>query len=526
MNLRLGFTVLVTLAVSTAQAQEPLLWGGLEPGPHAVGFRTLYQFDDARQYDPEYATDPTQLPAHRPRPILIGIWYPARETSAKPIEYRQYLDVSSSDARVAPFARRLAHEIREVVCEETVGKEPGRLSPAETAAFERLLATPTIAMRDAPAADGRFPVVLYHPGLGGSYEDNSVLFESLASHGYVVMSSAYQDVDANSVSLGGDLTCSFRDLECLCRFARGLPYADADRLGAMGHSYGAYAVLAWAAGPDSSVRALVTLDSGLEYDSLETSGVPPLEAHMKANKDKARAATLRFASKERAPHFEYLDPYLRFAPRYEATVASLAHNDYLTHGAIGPALLPEKRPDPKQARRESYDRVCEHVLNFFDATLKQSAEARANLQSSVRGEGLDDGFKLERRPPAPLPPTIRQFAQYIRQHGAEKAAELMQAFPDAAKGRAVGAGMSLLQDGDADVALSHLTLAAKAYPEKAALQALLGQARALTGDGEGALAAFRKAAELLPSDESVGGLRNYWKRAIERGLEASTHSDK
>ena len=42
--------------------------------------------------------------------------------------------------------------------------------------------------------------------------------------------------------------------------------------------------------------------------------------------------------------------YLKFAPRYEATVASLGHNDYLTHGAIRPALMPEKWTDAKKAR--------------------------------------------------------------------------------------------------------------------------------------------------------------------------------
>ena len=48
---------------------------------------------------------------------------------------------------------------------------------------------------------------------------------------------------------------------------------------------------------------------------------------------------------------------------------------------------------------------------------------------------------------------------------------------------------------------------------------MLGQARVLTGDREDALAAFRTAAELLPDDEHVGGLRAYWEYTIEQGLE-------
>ena len=107
---------------------------------------------------------------------------------------------------------------------------------------------------------------------------------------------------------------------------------------------------------------------GLEYETLESSGFERLQYHMKINKENIRAATLRFASREREPHFEYLDPYLKFVPRYEATVASLEHNDYLTHGAVRPALMPRSGRTRSRARRSSYDRMCEHILNFLETT--------------------------------------------------------------------------------------------------------------------------------------------------------------
>src|SRR6516225_307092 len=87
-----GLLVLSALPATPAAAQAPLLWGGLKPGPHAVGYRSLYRLDHTRQYDPELVTDPTKPPAHKPRPILICIWYPAQKADAKPMEYRQYLD--------------------------------------------------------------------------------------------------------------------------------------------------------------------------------------------------------------------------------------------------------------------------------------------------------------------------------------------------------------------------------------------------------------------------------------------------
>src|SRR5262245_14391664 len=224
-------TVVVALVSGPASAQEPLLWGNLKPGLHAVGYRSFFQLDHTRQYDPELVTDPAKPPAHKPRPILVCVWYPAKKTDAKPMEYRQYLDVPAGDAVIAAFVKRLSRDVVNAVSEGTVGKEPANRTAAETAAFGRLLATKTTAVKDAPAAEGRFPVVIHHPGLGGVPDDSSVLCELLASHGYVVLCSAYPNPDAQGVLIGSDLHTSFRDLEFLSRAARELPFADADRLG-------------------------------------------------------------------------------------------------------------------------------------------------------------------------------------------------------------------------------------------------------------------------------------------------------
>ncbi|MEO2089586.1 MAG: hypothetical protein ABGY75_08840, partial [Gemmataceae bacterium] len=401
----------LTALVSPLFAQDPLLWGSLKPGPHAVGYRTEYQFDHTRRYDPEYGAD--AKPA--PRPILVCVWYPAKATTAKPMAYHKYLDVPSDDPRVAPFAKRLAAHLREVVCEETTGKKPDKLSIAESTAFERLLAAKTCAVKDAAAADGKFPVVIHHPGLGGTHDDNSVLFEYLASRGYVVVSSAYPMANAHLMNINWDLARSFRDLEFLARSAVGLPFADPDRLGVMGQSYGAQAAIAWAAEPSSAVAAVVSLDSTVENVGIDHPGFAKLKAHFEANRRNVRAAVLRFASRENKPKFDTLEPYLKFAPRYEVTVGSLTHNDYISQGAVRPTLLPDRWHETRaKAVRRGYDRVCEHTLQFLDMALKESAEAKTFLEKSVRGDGLDDDFKLVFRPASPPPPTARQLAAYTR----------------------------------------------------------------------------------------------------------------
>ena len=63
--------LVVAVSSGPAPAQEPLLWGSLKPGPHAVGHRNQYQHDHTRRYGPEYTADPTKPPVHKPRPILL-----------------------------------------------------------------------------------------------------------------------------------------------------------------------------------------------------------------------------------------------------------------------------------------------------------------------------------------------------------------------------------------------------------------------------------------------------------------------
>jgi pimeloyl-ACP methyl ester carboxylesterase len=503
-------------AGSSARAQTPLLWGDLKPGPYAVGFRLQYELDHSREYDPDFVTGTTRFPVHRPRPIMIGIWYPAQKTNASRMTYRQYLDISPGPGPLAPFASRLESALRRVVGRETTGHEPGAMTPAETRAFEQLLATRIFAVKDAPAASGKFPVILYHPGTGGSYEDNSALFEYLASRGYIIVSSAYPDPSAYSVFITGDIPGSFDDLNFLAAFARALPNADADRLGLMGHSYGAWVSFAWTANVDSPVRALITLDSGFEYDSLP-AGPELLQLHMKENRNNIRAATLRVASTERHPHFDYLDPYLKFVPRYEASISSLTHNDYLTHGAIRPDLLPEKWPDARKDRRASYDRLAEVISNFLDASLKHRPEARAFLSQAVERGASDTRLTLQFKDAAPVPPTQRQMAQYLQRYGAGHTIAMLRAFPTLAESKMLGGIIALLEDDDVKTALPSLLLAEKTYPKNAGIETTLGQVLARTGDKAGAEQAYRKALVLLPDDDS-GFPRSYWQSQIERGL--------
>src|SRR5260370_3720104 len=387
------------LASAPALWGQSQFWGELKAGKYAVGFRSLYQLDVARSYDADYPATGS-APFKRPRPIFIGIWYPAAAQHDAPMVSRDYSRAVSVDSPVPEFSQRLRKFTRDMACLYMVGKEYDKLNDEERAAWDGTLATPVFATQNVAPAAGKFPVVIYHPGLGGTFDDNAVAYEYLASHGYVVLSSAYQAADSSSLNIDGDLATSLDDLQFLLRYAATLPFADISKVAAMGRSYGAQAVLSWRARPNSAVDAVVFLDSTVEYHSLDDA--PAFKAAVERNRN-STVPVVMFADARRQPHFEVCDPCLKFAARYETLVDGMAHNDFVSQGAVGKS----------DAMRRNYEAICAVILRFLDAYLKGDAQALASLQNP--GErGL---LQLRYKAPNPVPPSSAQIARMYAREG-------------------------------------------------------------------------------------------------------------
>src|SRR5262249_38182847 len=216
---------LVTLGLTgAAPAESPPLWGKLPPGPYTVGFKSLWQLDYSRRYNMTFDDKTSYAPGKAPRPILINIWYPAKPAgNTKPMTHRGYLDIQSSDPRLAKFSGKLAEYDHAVIAKETFDKPIKELTEMEKLLLDHFLDTPTACIRNALPADGKFPLVIYHSGNGSSFEDNSVLCEFLASHGYVVFGGAFQEPSGKSFNVDNGQT---RDFEYLIAFSKNQPNVD------------------------------------------------------------------------------------------------------------------------------------------------------------------------------------------------------------------------------------------------------------------------------------------------------------
>src|SRR5262249_9433202 len=156
---------------------------------------------------------------------------------AKRMPHRDYLSIVSDDPLLTKFSANLADFNREVIAKEVMGQPLKELTDPAKRLLDQFLDTQTACIRNATPAEGKFPLVIYHSGHGCSFEDNSVLCEFLASHGFVVIGSAFQRPDGSSFGVDGGLT-SAHDMAFLVGAARRLPGVDPDRVGVVGHSGG------------------------------------------------------------------------------------------------------------------------------------------------------------------------------------------------------------------------------------------------------------------------------------------------
>lgn len=431
------FCLVCWVLVAAAAAAAPPLWGGLAPGAHRVGFRSFWSIDSGRSYASPECGIPAD-PKH-PRPVLVNLWYPAAARAGAGMPHGDYLKIAPDDSRYATLASELAEYARDVISQETLRTALEDLDDAQRAKLDALLATPTASVRDAAPAPGPFPLILYHAGYGSSFEDNAVLCEFLASHGYIVAGSAFLDGTGESFNIDAGLD-SEADLRHLIRVAGESLPVDWSRIGMVGHSGGAHTAVRFMSRLGTPLDAVVLLDTTQDYHSFADTrwnDMVPLAL------DSADEITIPILFAARQHALFRLGDSLLAAPRTYLTFRDLEHNSFISQGVM--SADPATQPDAA-AVRNGYDELCRAVRLFLDAELRDDPEARAALRSrwADAGPGESPVFAefaaAGQGPPVfdetiGLPPTPRQMASLLDSDDAARVGELLDRFGDHPRAR-------------------------------------------------------------------------------------------
>lgn len=295
---------------------------------------------------------------------------------------------------MAEFTPKVGEFMRELTARDILGDSRGA-NPADRQALADFLNASVYVHRDAAPVVGRFPILLYHPSAEGPFQEDAVLFEFLASHGYVVLSSAYQSPDPAILGNNASLSTSLEDLQSLVRYSSSLEFVDIQRIGAIGFSMGAQILLQWIGTADCPVDAAILLDTTLEYTPEEFPLHRIIRDALK-NLNPPSIPILLAASATRDPNFSTFDEYLMNSPRYEVQVQTKGHGDFVADGVLHYEFHIQSEGERQTAieSRRAYENLANVTLRFLNRTFQGE---RDELASNSMPEGVAVHF----RPPDP-----------------------------------------------------------------------------------------------------------------------------
>lgn len=352
----------------TALLIASTLLAPLTPGEHAVGFRMVMETDAQR---------PALAPAGgMGRQLPIAIWYPARRSDRQAMRLRDYviadaqalvgIEAADPDAPLAAFAA-------EALARGTAQAD-----------VERLLDSPGIAVRDAPAASGRFPLLLF---AHGSVETESVMCEYLASYGYVVAAVRSRGAADPAYRLSREnLDAVVTDNDLVAAHMLREPNVAPAPVGIIGMSNGA--IVAMALQLRRPVSAIVSLDGGIG----ENAGGIYLRERSGGNLGALRAPVLHFYAPNN-PHLnlEHLRSY-GSAQRILVFVRGMRHIDFLAYPSFEQLLPGFSGQDVAADAQPGFVWVNRYTLHFLDAHLRSSKHGARFMAGTPAARGVPPGL--------------------------------------------------------------------------------------------------------------------------------------
>ncbi|MBB5205043.1 dienelactone hydrolase [Inhella inkyongensis] len=369
----MALLALVLLAqVPPAQADPPI---SQPAGPHAVGLRVIQP----------------AAPREAGLPAQVLIWYPA-DTSvsdAPPLRYGDLMATRLSALRTDLSATQLR---------EGRAQQQASLMRRLGVSGQAVLDAPLQARSQAVPAPGRFPLVVYAAGVGGPADENADLFEYLASHGYVVVSSVGMGADGREVEETlAHVEPQVATLQALIRQAPQWTAADPQRVAVMGWSWGGMSNL-FAAARDPQIGAIISLDGTREPALTRQIDVQRLTAPwLYVSRSPDTIAQIQRSGIDTT--FSLLNA-AQYAEVTQLIVYPMQHADFVSRRmreASDAGYGEYSRAEVRQA----FGMVALYVRHFLDAHLRQQASSLEFLaRKPVANGAVPHSLRIDIRPPA------------------------------------------------------------------------------------------------------------------------------
>jgi len=460
---------------------RPLLWDSLAPGAFAVSFRLQNVSDSTRR-----GLNATG------RSLQLSMWYPSpKGVQARPLKFGDYV-------RYFQFAANASGSTRWQTAYQR-SWFPG----ASAHAVATLLATPVYAARNAVAAEGRFPVVLYIPALGGTPLTHTVTCEFLASHGYVVLSIPA----TGSTELGqpfdeaGQETL-IRDFEFGLGILARNRFADVSRIGVIGFSMGGGAALLTAMS-NVQVRLVVSLDGTIGWTDAQSL----VRKSARYSPPAMRVPLLHFGVADDPENDLSLMKELTLAPRTVFLLREVDHHDFIARNVIAKRVT----GNITNSARQGYLFTTRTLLDALNHAVRGASVLSPTdlLTAGLAPETFADRADIPALTHIPISTDIAEMLSRgaTFQRGMELYERARQALPTSYPPASVAqlelAGDRLTSDKRVNLATRVFKLLERDYPLNDKGSMALGQLYQQVGDTACARSAFAEALRRNPANRSA-----------------------
>ena len=257
---------------------------------------------------------------------------------------------------------------------------------------ERLLDAPASALRDAPNATGRFPLVIF---AHASPETEFLTAEYLASYGYVVAAVRSRGAQSVEYRLTRDnLDAVVSDLDAAVRRMRIEPNVAAGPAGVIGMSNGAIAAVALQLST-RDIGAIVSLDGGIG----ENAGGTYLRERSGGDTAKFTAPILHLYTRDNSfLNLEHLRSYTA-SSRTLVAFDGMRHRDFLSYPAFDRVAARFSGNDARPEGHEGFVWLNRYTLHYLDAHLSHTPHGIEFLNSSPERLGpASASISIERLP--------------------------------------------------------------------------------------------------------------------------------
>jgi hypothetical protein len=368
-----------------------------------------YVSDVTRLYRPAVDANGATRSDGGARPIRVSLWYPSASAGGRPLRFKDYVLQRQTELEPRALTEQEQQQALDAYAAfiEPMWGYPGskvqhRLFPdgLPPSAVSRMMATPVAARGDAPAAPGRYPVLLFF----GPTDEQSVLFEYLASHGFLV--AAIPDIGVsfeldqqNRPDAATRTAFKTRDLAFLLDYAKRLPNAKATAIAGYGGGAGRLPVLRLQI-ETAALHALLLQADGLP-PNLSTDEIVRLRAPILA----VVSGDTHVMDPEGAAKFPAQFEAARFSDRLILRFERAGHPELAVFRRAG-------TPDSAATEHRVYDDAAMYILRFLQGSLQADAAARAFLERTPEENGIPTGEVTMRRLRAEagaLHPRVRRY---------------------------------------------------------------------------------------------------------------------